>query len=75
MSTLREERIRRRILMRKREFASGLKKCDGRDYKATSPVGRPLRNNPESGGVGYGKEYGLMKWRQSHAYKKNQRLK
>jgi hypothetical protein len=68
MSSLREERIKRRILMRKREFASGLKLSSGRNYKATSPVGRPLRNCPAEEKFD-GKAVGLSKWRSSRSYR------
>jgi hypothetical protein len=46
--SLREKRIKRRILQRTSDFAGKKRLSFGRNYKATAPVGRPLRNNPDT---------------------------
>ena len=43
--SIREDRIKRRLLQRQQE--ERLRCTKGKPYKALSPVGRPLPNNPE----------------------------
>ena len=69
-SSIREERIKRRILQRKNSFASGLRQSNDRDYKALAPAGRPLPNNPDKEASARGKAIGMSKYRQSLAYRK-----
>ena len=72
MSELSIQRIKRRILQRQRDFDAGLRKSDERLYKASAPVGRALRNNPDHEGMS-GKEIAMLRYRQSRAYRSKQK--